>query len=172
LKWVAFPLHPEVPEGGVTLEKLFAGRGLDVAGALDRLAAKAAELGLPFSRPPVTFNSRRAQELGKWVEEQGRGEEFHLAMFQAYFVRGENLALWPVLEKAVRSLDLDPARARQALDSGAYAPAVDRDWQYSGRVGVQAVPSFRAGGRMLVGAQPWTKLTRLVEEAGMRPRQT
>lgn len=171
LKWVAFPLHPEVPEEGVTLAKLFAGRGVDVDQVLDRLAAKAEELGLPFNRPPVTYNSRRAQELGKWVEEQGRGEEYHRAMFETYFVRAENLALWPVLERVVRSLDLDPDQAKRVLDNGEYAAAVDRDWQYSRRVGVRAVPSFLAGGRMLVGAQPWERLSGLVEEAGGRPRK-
>ena len=156
----------------MTLEDLFAGRGVEVAAVLQRLADKAGELGLPFNRPPVTYNSRRAQELGKWVEEQGRGEEFHRAMFEAYFVRGENLALWPVLERAVRALGLDPDQAKRALDGGQYAAAVDRDWQYSRQVGVRAVPSFLAGGRLLVGAQPWAQLSGLVEAAGHRPRGT
>ena len=33
-----FPLHPETPEDGLTLEELFAGGNLDVAAAKDRLA--------------------------------------------------------------------------------------------------------------------------------------
>jgi predicted DsbA family dithiol-disulfide isomerase len=40
----------------------------------------------------MTYNSRLAQELGKWVETRGKGDQYHDAVFQAYFVDGKNLA--------------------------------------------------------------------------------
>ncbi|MBI5064136.1 MAG: DsbA family protein, partial [Desulfatitalea sp.] len=88
IRWTAFPLHPETPEEGRTLDDLFAGRGVDIPAVLARLKSTAAGLGLPFTERSMTYNSRRAQELGKWAEESGQGEAFHRRAFEAYFAHG------------------------------------------------------------------------------------
>ncbi len=72
----------------MTLEELFAGRPINVKQVLDHLSRVAAELGLPFGKREKTFNSRMAQELGKLAEQQGYGEQFHMAAFKAYFADG------------------------------------------------------------------------------------
>ena len=77
LLWRAFPLHPETPPEGRTLEALFAGRSVDIPAMLARLRQVATELNLPWGERTMTFNSRLAQELGKWAEDRGRGEAFH-----------------------------------------------------------------------------------------------
>ena len=38
VKWLAFPLHPETPDEGVSLEELFKGRDLDVDKMLRHLS--------------------------------------------------------------------------------------------------------------------------------------
>lgn len=47
VRWRAFPLHPETPKQGLTLEELFAGRDVHIPAVLARLKKAAAELGLP-----------------------------------------------------------------------------------------------------------------------------
>lgn len=170
VRWLAFPLHPETPEQGQSLEQLFAGRGLDLEAMLERLATVAAQEGLPWGRRGMTYNSRRAQELAKWAEEQGQGEEYHQALFQAYFAQGRNIALLPVLEEVLTSLGLDAQAGLEALSSGRLAPAVDQDWARSRSLGISAVPTFRAGGHGVVGAQPYATLEQLVLAAGARKR--
>ena len=54
--------------------------------AITRLKRAAEELGLPLGERKKTYNSRRAQELGKWAETAGKGDEFHDAVFCAYFM--------------------------------------------------------------------------------------
>lgn len=165
VKWIAFPLHPETPPQGNTLEKLFAGRGMDIPAMLERLKNVAAEEGLAWGMRTMTFNSRRAQELGKWAQEQGKGEAFHMAMFKAYFAEGKNIYDLAVLAREAARVGLEPDEALEVVESGRYAPAVDADWAYSRRVGISAVPSFLAGGRLLVGAQPYSQLKAAVEAA-------
>ena len=46
LRWVAFPLHPEIPPEGVTLEKLFEGRGIDIPTVNTLIVDRADTLGL------------------------------------------------------------------------------------------------------------------------------
>jgi predicted DsbA family dithiol-disulfide isomerase len=162
VQWTAFPLHPETPEQGRTLEELFAGRGLDIPQMLVRLEQTAEELGLPFGRRTMTYNSRRAQELGKWAEEQGCGEAFHRAVFHAYFAEGLNIARLDVLRNLAEHVGLDPDRAIEALDIRQYREAVDEDWQRARRLGVNAVPTFQMQGRVLVGAQSYEALVNFV----------
>lgn len=166
VRWVAFPLHPETPEEGRFLEELFAGRGIDLTASMDRLRRVASELGLPWGTRTRTFNSRRAQELGKWADSLDRGDAFHLAVFQAYFVHGRNIGKISVLAELAESVGLDGRRAVEVLAESTFREAVDRDWEYSRACRITAVPTFLADKRMIVGAQPYEALEELVRAAG------
>ena len=168
--WTAFPLHPETPQEGRTLQDLFAGRPVEIPAMLARLKQVARELDLPFGDRPMTFNSRLAQELGKWAEEQGRGDAFHMAAFRAYFQHGENIALPSVLLRLSEDVGLAPAAAREVLDHRTYREVVDQDWQRSRRLGITAVPTFMIDGRRLVGAQTYAALESMLVSAGVARR--
>jgi len=170
IKWTAFPLHPETPQAGQTLEALFAGQPVDIPGMLARLRQVAQELNLPFGERKMTFNSRLAQELGKWAEDQGCGDAFHHAVFLAYFQRGENIARQPVLLQIGSAVGLDPAAAQAVLDQRSYREAVDQDWQRSRQMGITAVPTFVISGQRLVGAQSYAALEEMVISAGVKKR--
>ena len=171
VKWIAFPLHPETPPEGQTLEQLFAGQGKDIGEMVARLKNIAGELGLPFGDRSMTFNSRKAQELGKWAEKQGRGEEFHLAAFKAYFAEGRNIHETKVLAGLLEQAALSPDQGIKALDSGLYAQEVDADWAYSRRCGISAVPTFQIAGMQMAGAQSYPLMADMVRDAlsGKRP---
>ena len=76
-----FPLHPDTPDDGLTLEELFAGRNMDIAAGQARMAMLMAQEGLPYGTRTMTYNSRLAQELGKWAETQPDGDKIHEALF-------------------------------------------------------------------------------------------
>jgi predicted DsbA family dithiol-disulfide isomerase len=137
---------------------------------LARLRQVAGELNLPFGDRKMTFNSRLAQELGKWAEDQGRGDTFHHAVFLAYFERGENIARQPVLLQICSAVGLDPAAAHAVLDQRSYREAVDRDWHRSSQMGITAVPTFVLNGQRLVGAQSYAALENMVLSAGVGKR--
>ena len=52
-----------------------------------------------------------------------------------------------------------------------FKDAVDADWAKSGAYGVTGVPTFVAGRRGVVGAQPYEVIERLLDEAGA-PRRS
>lgn len=83
-----------------------------------------------------------------------------MAVFKAYFVDGLNIAKIPVLADIAASVGLEGVE--DVLSGGIFKDAVDKDWKYSRRCGITAVPTFAAGGRMVVGAQPYTVLEKLV----------
>jgi len=166
IQWVAFPLHPETPEDGRTLADLFAGRMVDIPKMVGRLKSVADDLGLPFTSRTMTYNSRRAQELGKWAEAMGKGDAFHRAAFEAYFAHGRNIAKPDVLKELAVAVDLDPRAAELALEQGTYKTAVDQDWQRCRDMGITAVPTFHMNGRFLVGAQDYNAIKQLALDAG------
>ena len=129
---------------------------------LAHLRQTADRLNLPFGDRRMTFNSRRAQELGKWAEQSGRGDAFHQAVLETYFADGRNIAQRTVLEEIARAVGLDPDEARRVLTEGRFKNAVDRDWQRSRSKGVTAVPTFVINDRRLVGARSYSDLTRFV----------
>ncbi len=156
-----FPLHPDTPQEGLTLEALFGGRK-DVEASHEQMARLMADEGLAYGKRTHTYNSRKAQELAKWAEAQPGGERIHDAFYRAYFVDGRNLADPEVLVDVVSGVGLDAERARAALDDPQYAHAVDLDWQRSRALGVTGVPTFVVGQQGVVGAQPYEVLERLV----------
>jgi predicted DsbA family dithiol-disulfide isomerase len=170
IRWIAFPLHPETPEEGRTLEALFAGREINVDELLSRLKQAAKEAGLPFGDRKMTFNSRLAQELGKWAESKGKGSEYHDAVFRAYFVDGTNIGRPQELLRIVASIGLSTEDAAETLRTRPFREAVDLDWARSRAMGVRAVPTFVLKGQSLVGAQPYESLARFVEASGIGRR--
>ncbi|MCG6533312.1 MAG: DsbA family protein [Syntrophales bacterium LBB04] len=170
LRWTAFPLHPEIPEEGLTLEQLFAGRQIDWGQVMGRLKQAALEAGLPLSDRKMTYNTRLAQELAKWAESKGKGEEFHRTVFQAYFVDGTNLGKIQELIALVKPIGLSEEEARNVLIERRFEEAVDSDWARSRQLGIQAVPTFVLDGNFLVGAQSYEQLVKFVEAGRVRKR--
>ena len=166
MTWVHFPLHPETPEQGISIEELFAGRDVDVDGMHQRMKLLMDAEGLPYARRSHTYNSRLAQELGKWADTRAEGEAIHDALYRAYFVDGRNIADLDTLVAIAESVGLSGSAARAALEQRSFKAAVDEDWVRSRRVGVTGVPTFAAGGYGVVGAQAYETLESLVTRAG------
>lgn len=129
-----------------------------------------AQEGLPYGQRTMTYNSRLAQELGKWADTQPGGERLHDALFRAYFVEGRNLSDVPTLAAIAASVGLSATEAEYVLTSRQFRSAVDTDWERSRAFQITGVPTFVANGRGVVGAQPYEVLERLVLLAGGRPR--
>lgn len=168
VQWVHFPLHPDTPAEGRSLKDLFAGRNYDIEARQKEMRARMAAEGLPYGNRTMTFNSRLAQELGKWADTQAGGEAIHDALFRSYFVDGKNIGDVEVLLEIARSVGLPEDEAREVLDKRTFKDAVDADWAKSRAYGITGVPTFVAGGYGVVGAQPYEALAQLVEEARKR----
>ena len=145
------------------LKELFAGRNIDLPGVMAHLREVAAQLGLEFGERVNTYNSRLAQELGKWAEVKGRGHDYHLAMFKAYFVDGLNIAETGNLVSICQDLGLDGQEAQEVIADRSFQDPVDLDWQRSRELGITAVPTFRLAHFNLVGAQPYDKLAEMLD---------
>ena len=149
------------------MEEVYARRNIDIAQATDRLKKAAGELGLRWGERKNTYNSRRAQELGKWAETKGKGNEFHNAVFRAYFVDGKNISQPEVLASLAKTVGLSKKEAEKALQMRAFKDAVDADWALAYKMGITAVPTFVLDRQAVVGAQPYTVLEQFLLKNGV-----
>jgi len=128
--------------------------------------------GLPFNAERnMSYNSRLAQELEKWAETKGKAEEVANALFRAYFVDVKNIGKAEVLSKIAEDNGLPSDEATDVLLSRKFKDAVDDDWRRCAAFGVNAVPTFLAGKYLMVGAQPYEELERLVQHVMKSPAE-
>jgi len=162
LQWTVFPLHPETPLEGMELTELFAGREADIEAMQARLVKVAAAEGLPLAIRTRTYNSRLAQELGKWAESRGMGDPYRRAVYHAYFVEGSNIAQTEELVRIAGCVGLPGDEARAVLAERSFASAVDADWQRAREMRITAVPTHICDGKRLVGFSLYDDFVRLV----------
>ena len=149
---------------------MFAGRDLGpIHARLERLMD--AE-GLPHVPRTHTYNSRLAQELGKWADSQPGFEAIHDALYKAYFAENRNIGDIEVLVDIAQSVGLPADKAREVLRQRSFKDAVDADWAKSRTEGVTGVPTFASGHARVVGAQPYEVLEQLLIHAGARPKHS
>jgi predicted DsbA family dithiol-disulfide isomerase len=165
VEWVHFPLHPDTPAEGRSLADLFAGRNMDRKAMHAQMKARMDAEGLPYGERTMTYNSRLAQELGKWADTQSGGEAIHDALFRAYFVEARDISQPAALLDIVKRVGLSVEGAREMLEKRTFKAAVDADWELSRRYGITGVPTFVVGRHGVVGAQPYEALEELVRKA-------
>ena len=137
---------------------------------MQNLKKTAADLGLPLGTRRKTYNSRLAQELGKWAETKNTGVAFHTEAFKIYFVDGKNIAKLPVLLDLVELAGLNREEAESVILSRSFKQAVDEDWALSTKNEIKAVPTFIMNNDQLVGAQSYSDLERLLISNGVKPK--
>jgi predicted DsbA family dithiol-disulfide isomerase len=136
------------------LSELFAGREADIEAMQTRLAAIARIEGLPLAKRTRTYNSRRAQELGKWAESLDVGAAFRQAVYGAYFVDCRNIVLIDKLAKIAGSVGLPVEEARSVLVTRSFTDPVDADWQRAQEMRINAVRPICMEGKDWRGLVP------------------
>jgi predicted DsbA family dithiol-disulfide isomerase len=129
----------------------------------DHVLPLAAQLRLPLKKPSIQPRSRLAHEAAKWAGSQERMAEYHLALFRAFFEFGRDIGDKQVLMSLAAELELDPEDLALALDRHRFTEDVVADEEESQRLGIRAVPSFVANGRILAsGVQTAERLRDLM----------
>jgi predicted DsbA family dithiol-disulfide isomerase len=101
------------------------------------------------------YNTFDAHRLLHWAELEGKQRELKMALFEAYFTRGEDPSSHEVLLRVAEDVGLDPQRAAQILASNEYADAVREAEQFFQRAGIHSVPAVIINQRHLIsGGQP------------------
>jgi predicted DsbA family dithiol-disulfide isomerase len=164
VEWLPYDLHPEYPPEGIPRSELERRYGPAMSEQVRRMTEEA---GLVYNPNPERVpNTRRALEVIEWARPQGRHDELHDRVMDAYWVEGREITGWDELAACVSDVGLDADEARAEVEAGLARAAVDASTQTAQRHGVNAVPAFVFDGRLLVsGAQPHEILQRAIDRA-------
>jgi predicted DsbA family dithiol-disulfide isomerase len=127
----------------------------DIDRMMGHLRTMGAEFGITFVDRPFLSNSRPALQAAEFAREQGRFNEFHPALFSAYFSHGLDIGDLDVLSEIARDAGLDAVAMKNVLQSGKYMQTLARAQEEAARLGVTGVPTFLIEDKKtIVGAQP------------------
>ncbi len=171
IHWRAFQLNPDMPAEGMDrqryLEVKFGGEA-NAKAVYDNVRAAGETEGIDFAfeamtRTPNTVASHR---LIRHAGESGQQDPVVQALFDAYFLRGEDIGDLDVLTAAAATGGLDGAAARAFLETDAEAEAVRAEDRAARQAGISGVPCFIFAGRhALAGAHPPEVLHQLFDLA-------
>ena len=167
-KLVHFPLHPETPLEGREMASFYRQRGIDPEASYQRMKKLMDEEGLPYGRRTHTYNSRLAQELGKWADTQPGGEAIHDKLYKASILSRAATSATPTFLSRSPCLSGSPAEeARAVLTERRFQEAVDADWQKSHQVRrdrrAEPLSPIAMGSS---APQPYSVLEQLIAKAG------
>jgi predicted DsbA family dithiol-disulfide isomerase len=152
-----YELHPEIPVGGISLEERWGTRYREASAMYERIEAECEQAGLPFRRPALVPNTRRALETAEWVRRY-QPEAFDAldrSLFHAHFVDNRPLDDPGVLDELVAAAGADAGAAREAVEAGAIDGALRESMDAAIEANVTGTPAWLLDGRLLVpGAQP------------------
>ncbi|ABC22722.1 DsbA family oxidoreductase [Rhodospirillum rubrum] len=170
-RWRPFLLNPEMPAEGMDrrqyVERKFGGprraaRMLEAAESAGRL------VGLEFrferiKRTPNTIDSHRLLRLGRSTSQR---EALFDALFQAYFVDGEDIGDRDTLIALGVACGLDGALLREHLAGGAEIAEVVSENTRAHAIGMSGVPGFIFNGQFAIsGAQEPAIFIRMIDLA-------
>jgi len=104
-------------------------------------------------------HARKAAEASLCAYEQNKFWPFHDAMFNDQ----QNLSVNDLKQKA-KDLSLDMKAFNTCLDSGKYLSEIQSDMEEGVRVGISGTPAIFINGRLLIGAQPYADIQKIVED--------
>jgi predicted DsbA family dithiol-disulfide isomerase len=94
----------------------------------------------------------------------------HTRLMRAYWSEGADLGDDGVLLDIVAEVGLDRDEAAEAIAGGRYSDRVAASTQEANRIGINAIPAFVLGRRLLVlGAQPEELFEQAVAQLGSEP---
>jgi predicted DsbA family dithiol-disulfide isomerase len=120
---------------------------------------------LELNPSPYGLDSRPALIGAKYAEAAGRGDEYHRAVFRAYWLQAQSIEDRSNLLAIAQSIGLPPDAFSAALDQPEYEAAVEADIMQAYRYGLNGVPALVFASKYLVsGAQPYEVLREVVEK--------
>ena len=173
LRWRAFQLNPDMPSQGMD-RQLYLQLKFGNAASAERIyreiraVGEDEELAFAFDDIRRTPNTIECHRLIRFAGLKGRQDAVVEALFQAYFLDGEDIGSPEVLVEVAAGAGLDPAETRAFLDSDLEAEAVRAEDLEARRAGLQGVPTFIVNGKYALSGAHMPEVMHQMFDIGRR----
>jgi predicted DsbA family dithiol-disulfide isomerase len=121
------------------------------------------EIRLPRVSPQP--HTDLAFEGYQYAKERDKGNEYNDRILRAFFQEEQDIGNLDALVKLAGEIGLDETDFRNALVSHKFRETHQQALNHAQEIGVEAVPTFIIGNRVLTGVQDRETLERAIEEA-------
>ena len=135
------------------------GEGNELSPGAKRLSE---EMGLRMKRPPFIACSRPALEAAEYAKGHASFDQFHLAIFKAYWEDNRNIGLRSILCDIAERCGLDGDDLELCLNEGWYVERIDKQNEEAKELGIYGVPAYIIGSNIIEGAQPYEIFQRAI----------
>ena len=112
-------------------------------------------MGIHFGPQPLMSNSREALESGEFAKVHGRYDEYHQAVFYAYFSECLDIGNRQVILAIAEKTGLDALALNDALENGSYFKRLQQTSENAQKRWIRSAPTFVIEGYgNITGAQP------------------
>ncbi len=160
LQWRAYELRPGLPPEGIPRTP----KPGEVNGFPPYLNQHAEELGIKLHRSAIIPCSRLALESAEYAKEHGKFDQFHLAVFKAYWEETKNIGLIGVIREIATESGLDAEEVERCLKEGRHSQVVKTQSEAAKQSGINGIPAYLIGDFLIEGVQPYQFFQRAVEE--------
>jgi predicted DsbA family dithiol-disulfide isomerase len=161
VEWKSFQLNPDMKtDPSIRIDQYLAqakGWQLDYAKQVNtQVTEMAAQVGLTYDfERAIVANSFNAHRFTHLAKEHNLGDAAEEILFKAYFTDGRNIDDTETLVDLGIAVGLNAEELTEALNSNAYAEAVQQDVREAEALGIRGVPFFVMNNQYAVsGAQP------------------
>ncbi|MBN3809616.1 DsbA family oxidoreductase [Paraburkholderia sp. Ac-20347] len=154
-----FELNPDMGADGESiveyLGKKYGRTPEQIAETQEAIRERGESVGFTFGPRTRIYNTFDAHRLLFWARLEGRQVSLKMALLRAYHGEGQDMSDHAVLVAVAQSVGLDAGKAREVLETGAYADEVRGEEQQAQAMGIQSVPAIVFNEQYLIsGGQP------------------
>ncbi len=171
VRWHAFELNPAMGKEGQNLvQHVVEKYGLtpdESATNRRMIVEKGAELDFNFNFGPQTkiYNTFDAHRLIHWSKRTGQQTVLKLALFEAYFSKGQDPSNHQDLLDVVEEVGLDRNEAEDILKTDRFKQEVRQEQEFYRQMGIEAVPTFIFNKKYaMTGGQPVEAFERAIAD--------
>lgn len=168
IDWRGFQLHPEIPAGGVGVERVFGEHRAEKM--RERLSSFAAEMGVEIGRPSRLPSTLKPLAVTEYARDHDALESLRDAIMDAYWREDADIEDDRVLAELAERVGLDPRAAAAAGSDPAFVQRVTAGREDAFDHNVTAIPTLLFGTFPVVGCQSYETLELVAKKLGLSPR--
>jgi len=161
VEWQPFEIHPETPKEGTELTSLpFPKEYLEMMKA--NIKKLADDVGVTFKLTDKLPNSRMALYFAR---KKGKFDEFHKLVLDSYWKEGKDIGDQELLLSLAELIGFKRNEIFKYIDSEEPSKKLKESLNKLRKYGINGVPTFIIGDRIVVGAQPYEVFEKVVRKA-------
>ena len=160
LDWKGIEIHPEFPPEGKKRSKTIKSKSFAKS-----IYTMAKEDNIEIKLPGYSTNSRMALEAAEFAKTKDMFLDYHIGIYEAYFVKGLNIGDKNIILKVAENAGLEVDELEKCLKNRSMFDSIEKNKEQSENNLVLGVPTFVFGNFPLHGIQSTQTMRNIIKRS-------